>query len=356
MGEEKVYNTDNPDWKFCPICGKELPNVPNVKFCTKCGTDLNYIKENKAINPNQVKKSQISVVKYHSEYLSKQSEKISDENLVNNEVHKLWSPGASIGLTMAAFMMMNTIAGGVIAVIAFILLPLDMNSLMEFATNPYIISMSLIFELTLIIIPLVYVGKYIENPTLKNRLILLGFTTRGYDWKKIIKEILIGLSFAFIGLGAVVGISVAIELLLRLFGVVIIDSPESASLVIPTDIPSLIFFSIIMMLVIGTSEEILFRGFMQKGLVRRLGSKVGILITALIFSMIHVVTIFLVPLNSIFFILINFILLFIPYFAISLLLGLIYHWRRENLIAVMITHGFYDVLTILMAYLVYVVY
>ncbi|MFW9785579.1 MAG: type II CAAX prenyl endopeptidase Rce1 family protein [Candidatus Heimdallarchaeota archaeon] len=356
MDDKKIHEADNPDWKYCPICGKELPNVPNVKFCTKCGIDLNYIKQHNAISPNQVHKSQNSIVKYHSDYVSKKSEKIKDENLVNNKDHELWSPGASIGLSMAAFMMMNIIVGGIFAVLAFILLPFDINSLIEFATNPYFISISLIFELILIFIPLLYVGKYIENPTLKNRLILLGFTTRGYDWKKIIKEILIGLTFAIVAIGVVIGLSVAIELLLRLFGVIIIDSGEPASLVIPSDIPSLVFFSLIMILVIGTSEEILFRGFMQKGLVRRLGSKVGILITALIFSMIHVVTIFLVPFDSIFFIVINFILLFVPYFAISLLLGLIYHWRRENLIAVMITHGFYDVLTILMAYLVYVVY
>ncbi|MHA2390536.1 MAG: CPBP family intramembrane glutamic endopeptidase, partial [Promethearchaeota archaeon] len=324
---------------------------------TKCGTDLKYIKEHKELKPIPVSRAQVSNIQYQTDYVPHKREKISDENLVNNKEHELWSPGASIGLTMAAFMMMNAIVAGIMIVVAFLLLPFDMDALVDLAYNSYFISISLIFELVLIIIPLLYVGKYIQNPTLKNRLILLGFTTRGYNRKKILKEILIGLSFGIIGLATVFLLSIAIEVMLELiFRINIIDTGSSTSLVIPSDIPSLIFFSIVMMLVIGTSEELLFRGFMQKGLVRRLGSKWGILITALIFSMIHVITVFLVPFESLLFILISFILLFIPYFAISLLLGLIYHWRRENLIAVIITHGFYDVLTIIMAYLLYIAF
>lgn len=26
--------------RFCPVCGKPLPNLPNIKFCPKCGEDL----------------------------------------------------------------------------------------------------------------------------------------------------------------------------------------------------------------------------------------------------------------------------------------------------------------------------
>ena len=44
---------------------------------------------------------------------------------------------------------------------------------------------------------------------------------------------------------------------------------------------------------------------------------------------------------------------FFPYFAISLLLGLLYEWRKQNLIAVIITHGFYDALTIIIVFIVY---
>jgi len=105
-------------------------------------------------------------------------------------------------------------------------------------------------------------------------------------------------------------------------------------------------------LIIGTSEEVLFRGFLQKGLVRTLGKNWGIVVTALIFSSIHIIGIFLFP-ESLTSFLISFLLSFLPFFAISILLGLLYNWRKENLIAVMITHGIYNAITIIIAFLVF---
>jgi membrane protease YdiL (CAAX protease family) len=107
-----------------------------------------------------------------------------------------------------------------------------------------------------------------------------------------------------------------------------------------------------MILIIGTSEEVLFRGFLQKGLVRSLGKTWGLLVTALIFSSIHLIGIFLYP-GSITSFIVSFLLNFFPFFAISLLLGLLYSWRKENLIAVMITHGVYNALTVILAFLVF---
>jgi len=110
----------------------------------------------------------------------------------------------------------------------------------------------------------------------------------------------------------------------------------------------------VIFLVIGTSEELLFRGFVQKGLVRTLGTKKGIIITALIFSLIHLIGLYLIanPLN----LLVAFILNFFPYMAISLMLGLLYYWRKENLITVMVTHGVYNGLSIIIVYLLFAVF
>ncbi|MFW9948889.1 MAG: hypothetical protein ACFFKA_02030, partial [Candidatus Thorarchaeota archaeon] len=49
----------------------------------------------------------------------------------------------------------------------------------------------------------------------------------------------------------------------------------------------------------------------------------------------------------------NFVLIFIPYFAISLMLGLMFKWRKENLIANIITHGVYNSITIILAFIFY---
>ncbi|MFX1393317.1 MAG: type II CAAX prenyl endopeptidase Rce1 family protein, partial [Promethearchaeota archaeon] len=100
-----------------------------------------------------------------------------------------------------------------------------------------------------------------------------------------------------------------------------------------------------------------FRGFMMKGLTRTLGKTPALWITALIFAGIHLVGIlfyFLVYHPIV--VLVNLVMLFVPYLAISLMLGLLYRWRNENLIAVVITHGVYNSLTIIFAFLFMVYY
>lgn len=118
-----------------------------------------------------------------------------------------------------------------------------------------------------------------------------------------------------------------------------------------SDILALIFLAIIMISIVGTSEELLFRGFMQKGLVRTVGKYGGLIITAVLFSLIHLIGIFQIgdatPIDY----LLSFLLNFFPYFALSLLLGFLFYWRKENLIAVVIMHGFYNAITIIIAYI-----
>jgi membrane protease YdiL (CAAX protease family) len=235
-------------------------------------------------------------------------------------------------------------------------LTLNLDIIDSLIENSYFLSIISLFELVFIFVPVIYVKKYLENPSFKNNLILLGFTSRGYDRRNLIKEVLIGLGFAVIGVLLVTSVSILLELIIEtIFRVEIIqESSELTDFGIPMDIPSFIVFVIVMILVIGTSEEILFRGFMQKGLVRSLGTKWGIIVTAFIFSMIHLIGILLLALESPFVFIISFILSFVPYFAISLMLGLLYHWRNENLITVVICHGVYDALTIILAYIIYV--
>jgi len=361
MNDKEVHKTNNSqesiniDWKFCPICGNQLPSIQNLKFCTICGTDIKYIKDYKKLRPTYTSNPIKSPMQY-SQYKTPSipsiyygPEVITDENLIDNKEHKLWGTTASIGLPFAAFLILNGVVGGFLTLIMFISFDLDIFS------NSYFTSLISLFELIFLFLPLLYVRKYLQNPTLKNRLILLGFTTRGYDKRRISKEILIGLGFAVIGVLVVTLVSFIIEVVLELvFGIIIIqDSTGISGVLIPSDILSLIVFSVIIFLVIGTSEEILFRGFMQKGLVRSLGDRWGIIVTALIFSLIHLLGLFPIALESPFFFIISFLLSFTPYFAISLILGWLYHWRNENLLAVMITHGVYDVLIIVITYVIY---
>ncbi|MFW9939739.1 MAG: CPBP family intramembrane glutamic endopeptidase [Candidatus Thorarchaeota archaeon] len=347
------------DWEFCPICGNKIPKIQNLKFCMKCGTNIKYIKDYKKLPTTQSQnpyKSQVVYPQYQPPPINYGLPKISDEELTNNKNYKLWGPSVSIGLPFGAFLLMNFILGGFLAFLTFF--TIDMDAIYDLLSNSYFISIISVFELIFIIIPVIYVRKYLNTPTFKNALIFLGFTSKNYDKKRISKEILIGLGFAVIGVILVLSVSILIEVIIEmLFRVEIVqDSTELSGDILPPDIPSLIVFCTVMIVVIGPSEEILFRGFMQKGLVRSLGSKWGILITAFLFAMIHLIGILFFALDSLILFIISFLLAFIPYFAISLMLGLLYQWRDENLIVNVICHGVYNTLTLILAYIFYIVF
>jgi len=359
---ENLDDSANTDfkWLYCPICGTKIPQIKNIKYCIKCGVDLQYINTHMRM-PSRKNTSFLGspeVISQQKFYLSDKPlrKKLSEEELLNLEDQKLWGSYASIGITAAAYVLMNFVA--VLVVIIFIFFTFNLENVLDFLVSPYFIIITSFVELIFLLVPALYVGKYLQKPTLNNRLILLGFTKKGFDKTKLVKEILIGLGFALVGVTLVLSVSYLMEIILNLiFGYEIIQdffgtAGEVDAMIASADILSIFLLSIIMILIIGTTEEVLFRGFMQKGLVRSLGKSWGIVITALIFSLIHLIGIFLSPGSSMIFI-ISFLFNFFPFFAISLLLGLLFNWRKENLIAVMITHGVYDALTIILAFIVF---
>ncbi|MFW9929529.1 MAG: CPBP family intramembrane glutamic endopeptidase, partial [Candidatus Thorarchaeota archaeon] len=336
---------------FCPICGQKILENQKTKYCIKCGVDLYYVQEHMRVpSPNEIKSLKPPKSPIH---------RISDEELFHLKDHKLWGAGASIGLTFAGFVSMNIIAAVVIFIIIF--LNIGSGNLLDLIENPYVTIYSSLAELIFIVIPVLYVGRFLKKSSLSNRFVILGFTTRGYSKIGILKEVLIGLGFAIVGIFVVLFASIFMQILLELiFGTEIVfelggSGSEIDAIIYNADPLSLVFLIVTMLLIIGTSEEVLFRGFLQKGLVRTIGNRWGILVTALIFSMIHLIGIFLlIPFPLAF--LISFLLSFLPYLVISLLLGLLFYWRKENLIAVTITHGVYDALTILLVFMLYSIF
>ena len=336
-------------WDYCPICGTKIPQIDNIQYCIKCGVDLQYINIHQRMPP---RKNQTTSQYYSRGYPKPTKKRLNEEDLLNLKDKKLWGAGASLGITAAAFFAMNLIAAAVVFI--FVFFSRNYEDAFNLIANPYFIIFSSFIELVLFIVPLLYVGKHLERSNIKNRLSILGFTTKGYNKIQLVKEIFIGLGFAVVGVLLVFFVSFIMEILLSaIFGINLVSDIGGSSdelLIASSDILSLILLVIIMIAIIGTSEEVLFRGFLQKGLIRNLGKTWGILLTALIFTSIHIIGGFLLPpLELVIYLLLN----FFPFFAISLLLGFLYDWRKENLISVMITHGVYNAITIILAFLVF---
>ena len=353
-------------WKHCPGCGERLQNLDTQKFCINCGLDLLYVKQHKTLPPQPVPTTYAPIKSYQPSFKPVQSyqpsvvdykkyEPLSDDEVRDTSGRVLWGKWASIGIPLVAFVVMNCIL--LIFILALILIvPIDVA--LTIVMNPLFIILLTLIELVLIIFPLWYVRKYLENPNLKNRLILLGFTTRGYSQKEIAKEVGIGIGFAFIGIGVVVGASLLMQFILYLFGVRFVESSsgDAESIVTGMTVFFLILMILMMMVIVGPMEEILFRGFMMKGLTRTIGKRGSLFLTAFIFAIIHLVgLIFILFISPIIF-LILFVYFFVPYLAISILLGVLFNWREENLIAVVIMHGVYNSITIIIAFLYMVFY
>ncbi len=338
------------EWTFCPSCGFKLPEIDRQKFCIKCGVDLEYIKSN--VISHQPSAPEVSTYPYRSEWDEK---KIADEDILNLGEKQLWSSFYSIGIPILAFILMISLTTIIISF--FFPFVSNLEELTALMFNPYLVAILSFTELIFLLVPVYYVGKYLQNPKFNNRLTLLGFTLKGNDNFKPIKEVFIGLGFAVVGILLVFLVSFLIEIILELIlGVDIVFTGggslnEIDIILANSDILALIFLAIIMISIVSTSEELLFRGFMQKGLVRTVGKYGGLIITAVLFSLIHLIGIFQIGNATPIDYLISFLVNFFPYFALSLLLGFLFYWRKENLIAVVIMHGFYNAITIIIAYI-----
>lgn len=349
MTEEKKI------WKFCPGCGRELPLVENLKFCINCGLDLLHVQENKSLpattspayTTNNMKPQYYPSQPVLVKAPPKKYQWIEDEDIINTD-EPLYGTGTSLGFPLLAFIAMNAM----VIMIILLIFVINPNAI----SNPTLIAFLTLFEFILIAFPLIWTRRYLKNPSLKNRLALLGFTTKGYDEKRILKEVGIGLGFALIGLGVVVGATLAMTFILELFGVQFVEPSETEANITVGDIFALIVMILMMILVVGPCEEILFRGFMMKGLTRTLGKNLSLFLTAFIFAIIHLVVVFVyIIIDPVLFVIL-FVYLFAPYIAISIMLGLLFNWRGENLIACVVCHGVYNSIVVTISFLFMVLY
>lgn len=266
------------------------------------------------------------------------------EQKLNSE--KIWSAKASISIPIAAFLFLNFIVFVFIFILAFIFPSVE--AIMQFSSSFSFFIISILLEFVFLFLPAIYVKKFLERPTLKNRFKILGWDFQNKSTSDVILDVIWGVVF---GIGSIFLVSLAsivIQLLLQFF----LGISDISQYNIPTegaesyarsaDIGMLIIIIFLMFLVVAPSEEILFRGFMQQGLVRNIGKKTGIVLTAILFGAIHLITLFFFAFNSPVAFGISFTIQFFPYLVISLLLGILFNWRGENLLPVIIMHGLYN--------------
>jgi len=328
-------------WKFCPRCGNRLPSVDNIRFCMQCGFDIQYFKQYKSLP------STIPLTPFDKRI------KLNDDELIKTKKKKLWGIFSSFGLPILSFILIEVL---ILVIALIIIIPLiftmeNPSELLEFLTSPSFISIATIAELIFFFIPIWYVGRYIQHPTFNNRIKLLGIFNNENKDNYILKEVLIGLLFAVSAYFIVNLVSILTDLTFgAIFGPEFLEraygSAEGTGFttdMLASNILELILMIVMMILIVGPSEEIIFRGFTQKGWDRHIGQKWALICTAIFFTFFHVIPI-LMPTEL-------FLLLFPPYFVISLMLGAVYIWRKENLIACIVGHGVYNAVTISIAFL-----
>jgi membrane protease YdiL (CAAX protease family) len=87
---------------------------------------------------------------------------------------------------------------------------------------------------------------------------------------------------------------------------------------------------LVLALLAGVGEELLFRGFLQPWLAGYLSAELGIVVAAVVFGILHFAS--------------------VQYFLLTTVLGLAFgvtYWSSGSLLMVMVWHGFYDLLVFL---------
>ncbi|MCW4016529.1 MAG: CPBP family intramembrane metalloprotease [Candidatus Bathyarchaeota archaeon] len=140
---------------------------------------------------------------------------------------------------------------------------------------------------------------------------------------------------------------VALFLLLLAMGISIIEEiilgpdPDAQLIIdaiLPRNLLQLIALISISIALVGPTEELAFRGFVQRGFETSFGKTTGLIIASILFGLLH-------GLNS--------LRSIIPVTIISLFLGYVWQKTNGNTTAVAWIHGIYDAITIALVYFAY---
>lgn len=213
----------------------------------------------------------------------------------------------------------------------------------ELGANPWILISIIFLELLFIFIPTLIASK-IENTSIKDEIIFMGFQKNEDSIQKNLIKIFIGISLGFIFFligGHIIFFfkNIVIE---NLFGSGFVKKAEEGSINTTPLKPSLFQLIIIITLhiiLIGVCEEAFFRGFIIKKLERKVNITSAILFSSVCFTLYHTPP-FIVPITTI-------ITYFGYYFTFGVLLSVLFKIFNNSLIPCIIAHGFFNALILI---------
>ncbi|MCP4761725.1 MAG: CPBP family intramembrane metalloprotease [archaeon] len=343
--------------KFCPNCGIKIKWAKNLKFCNNCGISyIQFIPRKKISEWLSIPVSDSEISQLYSS-IKNNSQFTLNQPYYRRDIRprKQWNWKAALGVPLLAYIAKFIFI--IILLIALLTLlvtvsgDLQMDELLNLMlTDENMLSIltiiDLFTQLIFLIIPYVLVKRYLPiEATKQDKWNALGIPIGKITPKEFLKEFIIGTLFAVLMTIIVLIVQeISAFVTYLLWGITreSLIEQDISGMGMPTTIGMLIIYIILMFISIGPSEEVIFRGFCQKGLEQSFGKKSGWLLTAIYFSIFHIyVLIFQPPI---------FFFMFFPYLVISLLLGFLYLWRK-NLVAAIIAHALYNSIQFIMIFI-----
>ncbi|MHA1452836.1 MAG: CPBP family intramembrane glutamic endopeptidase [Promethearchaeota archaeon] len=348
--------------QFCPGCGAEIKWNKENRFCMVCGMYLiPFIPKDKihewlgvTLTPEEVNELYATTPVHQQP--PPQPYPVMETFTYRSK--RPWKWGAALGVPLLS-VLAKLIGSFVVLLVYMVIVIEDFGTLdIDAFMNEHIVAITIIELVTqvfFILVPFLFTKVFFPyKAPKKERWESLGIPF-GLKAKKWLGEIGIGVGFA-IGMTVLVyGVQwVSAYLTEWIFGIVtaedlLLADAGGITAGLPTSIWFFALYSLLMIVSVGPAEEVLFRGFTQKGIQDsfknpKLGRAMGLIITAIYFTLFHIYSFLffdIIPLRvPLFF------FTFIPYFSLSLVLGFLYMWRK-NLISAITAHALYNIIQFL---------